>query len=58
MAKRVIGTKYHVTQLIVLSPAQLAQLLRAKILYVRTGKNLMNEELCTKLCLGRRPRVA
>ena len=58
MAKKVLGEKYHVTQLIVLSPAQVAELLRAKVLVVRTGKNLMSESLCTKLCLGRRPRVA
>lgn len=48
--------KVLVTELIVLSPAQLKELLRAKVLYVRTGMNLMSEEMYTEIRLGRRPK--
>jgi hypothetical protein len=53
-----MSEKYHVTQLIQLSPAQLRELLRAKVLYVRVGSNVMSESLYTKIRLGNRPRVA
>ena len=53
-----MSQKHQVTQLIQLSPAQLRELLRAKVLYVRTGTNVMSEELYTKIRLGDRPRVA